>query len=64
MADPFPRRTLDDDCRRLRDASSDLLPRIGCGLAGGTWERVEELIALNLSLRGIPVTVYDLASED
>ena len=39
------------------------MPRIGCGLAGGTWERVEELIALNLSLRGIPVTVYDLTED-
>lgn len=46
-----------------REVAGVHMPRIGCGLAGGTWERVEELIVLNLSLRGIPVTVYDLASE-
>ncbi|MER7953201.1 macro domain-containing protein [Streptomyces sp. NPDC096030] len=35
------------------------MPRIGCGLAGGTWSRVEPLIAERLTARGIPVTVYD-----
>ncbi|MER5952080.1 hypothetical protein ABT127_39190 [Streptomyces sp. NPDC001904] len=35
------------------------MPRIGCGLAGGTWSRVEPLIAEQLVARGIPVTVYD-----
>ncbi|GDY61403.1 hypothetical protein SAV14893_007960 [Streptomyces avermitilis] len=35
------------------------LPRIGCGLAGGTWSRVEPLITERLVRRGIPVTVYD-----
>ncbi|MGW7047403.1 macro domain-containing protein [Streptomyces avermitilis] len=35
------------------------LPRIGCGLAGGAWSRVEPLITERLVRRGIPVTVYD-----
>lgn len=35
------------------------MPRIGCGLAGGKWARVEPLIAERLTARGIPVTVYD-----
>lgn len=35
------------------------LPRIGCGLAGGRWERVEPLIEARLVRSGIPVTVYD-----
>ncbi|PPS81091.1 hypothetical protein BZZ08_05693 [Streptomyces sp. MH60] len=35
------------------------LPRIGCGLAGGEWSRVEPLISDRLVRRGIPVTVYD-----
>ncbi|MCP3818321.1 macro domain-containing protein [Streptomyces sp. A3M-1-3] len=35
------------------------MPRIGCGLAGGTWSRIEPLIAERLVARGIPVTVYD-----
>lgn len=36
------------------------MPRIGCGLAGGTWDRVEPLIVEHLCERGVPVTVYDL----
>ena len=35
------------------------MPRIGCGLAGGKWSRVEPLIKERLVRRGIPVTVYD-----
>ncbi|WP_328726830.1 macro domain-containing protein [Streptomyces sp. NBC_00259] len=35
------------------------MPRIGCGLAGGTWSRVEPLIEARLAARGVPVTVYD-----
>lgn len=33
------------------------MPRIGCGLAGGKWEKVEPIILK--TLEGIPVTVYD-----
>ena len=35
------------------------MPRIGCGLAGGTWDKIEPLIEENLSSKGIEVTVYD-----
>ncbi|CAL9367204.1 Appr-1-p processing protein [Streptomyces sp. DH-12] len=35
------------------------MPRIGCGLAGGRWSRVEPLVEQRLVRRGIPVTVYD-----
>ncbi|GGY37458.1 macro domain-containing protein [Streptomyces omiyaensis] len=35
------------------------MPRIGCGLAGGTWDRVEPLVRERLSARGVAVTVYD-----
>ncbi|MGM9335459.1 MULTISPECIES: macro domain-containing protein [Streptomyces] len=35
------------------------MPRIGCGLAGGTWSRVEPLVIERLTGRGIAVTVYD-----
>jgi O-acetyl-ADP-ribose deacetylase (regulator of RNase III) len=34
------------------------MPRIGCGLAGGTWDRVEPIVAQ--TLEGIEVYVYDL----
>ncbi|MFF3333134.1 macro domain-containing protein [Streptomyces sp. NPDC002888] len=35
------------------------MPRIGCGLAGGKWSRVEPLITERLVRRGVAVTVYD-----
>jgi len=37
------------------------MPRIGCGLAGGRWEKVEEVIGRTLITRGIDCYVYDLA---
>lgn len=37
------------------------MPRIGCGLAGGAWERVEPLIEERLVRGGIAVTVYEYA---
>jgi O-acetyl-ADP-ribose deacetylase (regulator of RNase III) len=35
------------------------MPRIGCGLAGGTWDRIEPLIQATLIEKNIPVTVYN-----
>lgn len=35
------------------------MPRIGCGLAGGTWDRIEPLIELALVKKGVEVWVYD-----
>jgi O-acetyl-ADP-ribose deacetylase (regulator of RNase III) len=35
------------------------MPRIGCGLAGGRWERIEPLVLARLTEQGIAVTVYD-----
>lgn len=34
------------------------MPRIGCGLGGATWEKVEAII--NEVMQGVQVTVYDL----
>ncbi|GAB2849173.1 hypothetical protein GCM10027074_14910 [Streptomyces deserti] len=45
--------------RAAEPGASVHLPRTGCGLAGGTWSRVEPLIAGRLVKRGTPVTVYD-----
>jgi len=36
------------------------MPRIGCGLAGGSWDVVESIINRTLTLRDVDVTVYDL----
>ena len=41
-------------------AGSVHMPRIGCGLAGGTWDEIEPLIAESLSAHDVPVYVYDL----
>jgi O-acetyl-ADP-ribose deacetylase (regulator of RNase III) len=35
------------------------MPRIGCGLAGGKWERIEPLVSARLCDLDISVTVYD-----
>lgn len=35
------------------------MPRIGCGLAGGTWDKIEPLINSSLITKNIQVTVYD-----
>lgn len=35
------------------------MPRIGTGLAGGDWSRIEPLIQGQLCDRGVEVTVYD-----
>jgi O-acetyl-ADP-ribose deacetylase (regulator of RNase III) len=35
------------------------MPRIGCGLAGGRWERIEPIIADTLLARNVSTTVYD-----
>jgi len=42
-----------------RGAPTLHMPRIGCGLAGGTWDKVEPLVQAYLCDRGIEVTVYD-----
>jgi O-acetyl-ADP-ribose deacetylase (regulator of RNase III) len=34
------------------------MPRIGCGLAGGSWDKVEAII--NATMPDLSVTVYDL----
>jgi O-acetyl-ADP-ribose deacetylase (regulator of RNase III) len=35
------------------------MPRIGCGLAGGTWDKIEPIINSTLIEKNIKVTVYD-----
>lgn len=48
----------------LRLDASVHMPRIGCGLAGGTWEEVEPLILENLSKKNIKVIVYDFDGKN
>jgi O-acetyl-ADP-ribose deacetylase (regulator of RNase III) len=43
----------------VRLGASVHMPRIGCGLAGGRWERIEPIILATLCSRDIATTVYD-----
>ncbi|MCE3230015.1 MAG: hypothetical protein K0S32_4566 [Bacteroidetes bacterium] len=43
----------------LENKASVHMPRIGCGLAGGTWDKIEPLIISTLVSNDIKVTVYD-----
>jgi O-acetyl-ADP-ribose deacetylase (regulator of RNase III) len=45
--------------RALELKASAHMPRVGCGLAGGQWPKVEPLILEQLCSRGVAVTVYD-----
>ncbi|MCZ9351071.1 macro domain-containing protein [Streptomyces mutabilis] len=61
---PVCYEAIDTALGRLADKAAELdasvhMPRIGCGLAGGKWSRVEPLITERLARRGVPVTVYD-----
>ncbi|MFA3873125.1 macro domain-containing protein [Streptomyces sp. MMCC 100] len=61
---PVRYEAIDTALGSLADKAAELgasvhMPRIGCGLAGGKWSRVEPLIIDRLARRGIPVTVYD-----
>jgi O-acetyl-ADP-ribose deacetylase (regulator of RNase III) len=46
--------------KALAESASVHLPRIGCGLAGGKWSKIEPLIEEQICALGVPVFVYDL----
>ncbi|HJZ91139.1 MAG TPA: hypothetical protein VKE40_09720 [Gemmataceae bacterium] len=48
--------------KALELGASVHMPRIGCGLAGGEWSKIEPLIEQRLCDRGVAVTVYDFGS--
>jgi len=61
---PVRYEAIDAALAELADKALELgasvhMPRIGCGLAGGKWSRVEPLIIERLVERGVSVTVYD-----
>jgi O-acetyl-ADP-ribose deacetylase (regulator of RNase III) len=61
---PVRYEAIDTALTVLADRAAELdasvhMPRIGCGLAGGKWSRVEPLIEERLVRRGIAVTVYE-----
>ncbi len=61
---PVRYEAIDAALERLGEKAVELdasvhMPRIGCGLAGGEWSRIEPLVHERLVRRGIEVTVYD-----
>lgn len=53
--------------RLIAERAGDLgasvhMPRIGAGLAGGSWPEIEAIIQQELGDQGVDVTVYDLSS--
>lgn len=47
-------------CQKAQELGASVhMPRIGCGLAGGEWSKIEPLIEAQLVSKGIEVTVYD-----
>lgn len=62
---PIRYEAIRDGLRRVAELAADRdasvhMPRIGCGLAGGKWERIEPLIREQLTATDISVVVYDL----
>ena len=47
--------------KALETVASVHLPRIGCGLAGGSWNKIEPLIEKRICIKDVAVFVYDLA---
>ncbi|WP_326701057.1 macro domain-containing protein [Streptomyces sp. NBC_01754] len=61
---PVRYESLDEGLRRVAEKAAGLgasvhMPRIGCGLAGGSWSRGEPLVSERLVGRVTAVTVYD-----
>lgn len=54
-------KALSKVCRKALQLNASVhLPRIGCGLAGGDWSRIQPLIEEQLCAFDVPVFVYDL----
>ena len=51
-------RTVATEAKRL--GASVRMPRIGCGRAGGTWDKVGAIVHEELAAQCISVTVYNL----
>jgi O-acetyl-ADP-ribose deacetylase (regulator of RNase III) len=61
---PIRYEALESCLRKLAAEAIELdasvhMPRIGCGLAGGTWDRVEPLVVATLAEAGVAVHIYD-----
>lgn len=54
-------KCLEKVCLKAKELNASVhMPRIGCGLAGGKWEKIEPIIIKTLVANDIEVFVYDL----
>jgi O-acetyl-ADP-ribose deacetylase (regulator of RNase III) len=61
---PIRYEAVDSGLRKVSEFAKEInasvhMPRIGCGLAGATWDKIEPLIKSNLIDKAASVTVYD-----
>lgn len=61
---PIRYEAVEECLAKLADKAKELgasvhMPRIGCGLAGGKWEKTEPIIQQQLSEQDVPTYVYD-----
>lgn len=61
---PIRYNALDEGMGKISQKAKELeatihMPRIGCGLAGGSWDKIEPIILKKLISNNIAVTVYD-----
>lgn len=66
---PIRYDALETCLKTLRIYAKDLnasihMPRIGCGLAGGKWTEIEQIVNRALVLEGVTTYVYDLNTKD
>lgn len=61
---PIRYEAVEEGLRRVAEFATERnaavhMPRIGCGLAGGSWEEIAPIIDRSLVASGVEVTVYD-----
>lgn len=61
---PIRYKAVETGLAKLADFAKEIsasvhMPRIGCGLAGGSWEKIEPIIKMQLTNNKIDVFVYD-----
>lgn len=61
---PIRYNAIEIGLQKIQERASELnasvhMPRIGCGLAGGKWEKIAPLLNKTLTNNNIEITVYD-----
>lgn len=61
---PAIKKGLKQVARRAHDLNATVhAPRFGAGLAGGDWNKIEEIIQKELVEQGVTVVIYDLPTK-